>query len=100
MIAGPNAGLNGETRMSLLDRLFGGRGGSAVDTAALVSNVVNLYDDPEAQADRGLSITGRGANELRDLGRKLHKAGGHELMVAARDALRAKPARRSPPRAV
>ena len=76
--------------MGFLDKLFGGRGGSAVDTAELVNNVVNLYDDPEARADRGLSITGRAANELRGLGRKLHKAGGHEQMVAARDALRVK----------
>ena len=76
--------------MGFLDKLFGGKGGSVGETAALVSNVVNLYDDPEARADRGLSITGRAANELRDVGRKLHKAGGREQMVAAREALRVK----------
>lgn len=76
--------------MGFLDKLFGRRGDSAADTASLVQVVVNLYDDPEARADRGLSITGRAANELRDVGRKLHKAGGREQMVVAREALRVK----------
>jgi hypothetical protein len=76
--------------MGFLDKLFGGKGGAPADTASLVQTVVNLYDDPEARADRGLAITGRAANELRDVGRKLHKAGGREQMIVARDALREK----------
>jgi hypothetical protein len=77
--------------MGFLDKLFGGKGGSSVgDTSALVNNHVALYDDPEAHSDRGLSITGRAAGELREVGRKLHKAGGRPQMEAGREALRAK----------
>jgi hypothetical protein len=77
--------------MGFLDKLFGGKGGATGgDTAGLVQTVLSLYDDPEARSDRGVSITGRAAGELRDLGRKLHKAGGRDQMLAARDALRVK----------
>jgi hypothetical protein len=78
--------------MSLLDKLFG-RTPSAVssDTVALdaaVSSLAALYDDPEVKSERGLSLTGPRANEVRVLGKRLHKAGGKGSMVAARDALR------------
>jgi hypothetical protein len=49
-----------------------------------------LYDDPEVISERGLALTGPRANEVRDIGRRLHKSGGKASMVAARDALRAR----------
>ncbi len=77
--------------MGILDRLFGGGGGassgtSAVDTA--LATLTELYDQPDVKSEGGLSITSRQANEVRGLGRNLHKAGGKPQMEAARDALR------------
>jgi hypothetical protein len=77
--------------MGLLDRLFGkggGGGGLSVDDG--VSQLAALYDDPEVKAEGGISITGPRANEVREIGRKLHKSGGKASMEAARDAIRAR----------
>jgi hypothetical protein len=78
--------------MGFLDKLFGrapGAGnadGLAVDGA--LSSLAALYDDPEVKSERGLALTGPRAEEVRSVGRRLHKAGGKESMLAARDALR------------
>ena len=77
--------------MGILDRLFGGNrgvagGGATVDDA--LGTLMTLYDQPDVKAEGGLSITSRQANEVRELGRRLHKAGGKAQMEAARDALR------------
>ena len=47
-----------------------------------------LYDDPEVVSERGISLTGRRAEEVRAVGRRLHKAGGKQQMVVARDRFR------------
>jgi hypothetical protein len=77
--------------MGLLDKLFGGsKGGKAdgVDVESGVAKLIELYDLPDVKAEGGLSITGPHAQEVRAVGRNLHKAGGKESMVAARDGLR------------
>jgi hypothetical protein len=77
--------------MGILDRLFGRReqgGSGTADADDAVATLVSMYEDPEVKAEGGLSITGRHAEEIRALGRSLHKAGGRAQMVAARDALR------------
>jgi hypothetical protein len=53
-----------------------------------VSLLAALYDDPEVKSERGLSLLGPRATEVRGVGRRLHKAGGKASMLAARDALR------------
>jgi len=78
--------------MGFLDKLFG-RAPSAessdeVSVDAAVKSLSDLYDDPEVKSERGLSLTGPRANEVRGVGRRLHKNGGKASMVAARDALR------------
>jgi hypothetical protein len=78
--------------MSILNRLLGrsrdtaNSDALAVETA--VASLAALYDDPEVKSERGLSLTGPRANEVRAVGRQLHKAGGKVSMLAARDALR------------
>ncbi len=78
--------------MGLLDKLFGRAPSSGdSDTVALdaaVKSLTDLYDDPEVKSERGLSLTGPRANEVRSLGKRLHKSGGKASMLAARDALR------------
>ena len=78
--------------MGILDRLFGGNRGAAGGSGASVDDaletLMTLYDPPDVKAEGGLSITSRQANEVRDVGRRLHKAGGKAQMEAARDALR------------
>ncbi|HYU19709.1 MAG TPA: hypothetical protein VEQ11_13555 [Chloroflexota bacterium] len=78
--------------MGLLDKLFGRRRGEArsegLDVESAVSTLAAEYDDPELKSEGGLSITSRRADEVRALGRRLHKAGGKERMVAVRDGLR------------
>ena len=77
--------------MGFLDKLFGGgKGGGGLSVEDGIRELGAMYDDPEAKADGGLSITGRGANEVREIGRKLHKSGGKASMEAARDGVRAK----------
>ena len=78
--------------MGLLDKLLG-RAPSAPNSDALpldaaVRSLAALYDDPEVKSERGLSLTGPRAKEVRVLGKRLHKTGGKPSMLAARDALR------------
>jgi hypothetical protein len=78
--------------MGFFDKLFG-RTHDAVnsDSAAVASAVRSLaalYDDPEVKSERGLSLTGPRAGEVRDVGRRLFKSGGKASLVAARDGLR------------
>ncbi len=78
--------------MGFLSKLFGGDGKSkssgGIDVEGGVKELSALYDDPEVRSERGISITGRRADEVRAVGRQLHKAGGKELMMAARDKFR------------
>jgi hypothetical protein len=77
--------------MSFLNKFFGKRGGEAASAREIDSAVKalsDLYDDPEVRSDRGISITGSRAEEVRAVGRHLHKAGGTQAMVAARDRFR------------
>ena len=78
--------------MGLFDKLFG-RTNNAVNSdgptvAAAVSSLAALYDDPEVRSERGLSLTGPRADEVRAVGRRLFKSGGSASMAAARDGLR------------
>src|ERR671929_1492383 len=78
--------------MGILNKLFGGKAGTGASAEHDVSNAVAtlaaLYDDPEVRSERGLSVTGPRANEVREVGRRLYKAGGKRSMEAARDGLR------------
>jgi hypothetical protein len=78
--------------MNFLSKFFGkAQGAEQADGLALesaVSSLAALYDDPEVRSERGLALTGARANEVRGVGRRLHKAGGKASMLAARDALR------------
>ncbi|MBV9356025.1 MAG: hypothetical protein JO023_10915 [Chloroflexi bacterium] len=80
-----------EEPMGFLNKLFGKDRGAGtpdgVDSA--VSRLTSLYDDPEAKSERGLSISGPRADEVRKLGRQVYKAGGKEDMLAVREGLRA-----------
>lgn len=73
--------------MGILDRLFGGKRDGA-DVESAVETLVTMYQDPEAKADGGFSITGRQAEEVRALGRNVHKGGGKARMVEVRDGVR------------
>lgn len=76
----------------MLDKLFGRPQNSASAESAAVADGVAalaaLYDDPEVKSERGLSLTGPRAEEVRNVGRRLVKSGGKANLVAARDALR------------
>src|SRR5579859_6961892 len=78
--------------MSFLSKLFGrtqsagDASGASVDGA--VSLLAALYDDPEVKSERGLSLLWPRADEVRVVGRRLHRSGGKVSMEAARDALR------------
>jgi hypothetical protein len=77
--------------MSFLNKLFGRQGAASSDGLTLdggVSTLAALYDDPEVKSERGLSLTGPRAEQVRGVGRRLHKTGGKQSMLAARDALR------------
>jgi hypothetical protein len=80
--------------MSFLQKIFG-RTQPAADSDGFafegaVNSLAALYDDPEVKSDRGLSLTGPRAEEVRGIGRRLYKSGGKVKMMAARDALRAR----------
>src|SRR5579859_6105437 len=82
----------GDPSMGWLNRLFS-RSADAVSPNGLavegaVSSLAALYDDPEVKSERGLSVTGPRAEEVRAVGRRLFKSGGKVSMLAARDALR------------
>jgi hypothetical protein len=78
--------------MGLFDRLFGRtQQTGAADPAAVASAVASLsalYDDPEVKSERGVSLTGPRAEEVRGVGRRLAKTGGSASLIATRDALR------------
>ena len=78
--------------MGLLERLFGGKrdgaGADGADVESAVATLVTMYEDPEAKADGGFSITGRQAEEVRALGRNIHKAGGKARMVEVHHGVR------------
>jgi hypothetical protein len=78
--------------MSFLSKIFGKTQQTGESDGAglegAVSSLAALYDDPEVKSERGLSLTGPRAEEVRGVGRRLHKAGGKANMLAARDALR------------
>jgi len=78
--------------MSFLSKLFGERGGAsssgALDLEGAVTSLSLLYDDPEVVSERGIAISSRRAEEVRAVGRQLHKAGGKDGMQAARDRFR------------
>src|SRR4051812_49207972 len=76
--------------MGILDKLFGRKasGGTSEDIERATIELSALYEDPEVVSERGISITGGRADEVRAVGRRLHQAGGKESMLAARDRLR------------
>ena len=78
--------------MGLFDKLFGkSHDTSTSDSGAVagaVTSLAALYEDPEVRSERGLSLTGPRAEEVRGIGRRLHKSGGKASLVAARDGLR------------
>jgi hypothetical protein len=76
--------------MGFLNKFFGkDRSAGASDGVdSAVNTLTALYDDPEAKSERGLSISGPRADEVRKLGRQVYKSGGREAMCAVRDGLR------------
>ena len=78
--------------MGLLDKLFAKDKSSGespqVEIDGAVSTLTTLYDDPEVRSERGISLTGPRANEVRAVGRRLHKGGGKERMELVRDRFR------------
>jgi len=78
--------------VGLFDKLLGrtrdAAGSDRVAVADAVSSLAALYDDPEVKSERGLSLTGPRAEEVRRVGRRLFKSGGRASLVAARDGLR------------
>jgi hypothetical protein len=78
--------------MGFLSKLFGGGKGNSSDgdPQAALNQLVTLYDVPDVKADGGISPTSPQAGEVRNIGRKLHKAGGKALMEEVRGNLRAR----------
>jgi len=78
--------------MGFLGKLFGGGKGSSSDgdPQAALNQLVTLYDVPDVKADGGISPTSPQATEVRNIGKKLHKAGGKALMEQVRNDLRAR----------
>lgn len=76
--------------MGFLDKLFGGGKGSTISTEEAVSEIAMHYDDPEAKADGGLSVTGRQATAIREIGKRVYKTGGKAQMEEVRDGVRAR----------
>jgi hypothetical protein len=78
--------------MGFLGKLFGGGKGSSAesDPEEAVQQLVTLYDVPDVKAEGGISPTSPQANEIRNIGKRLHKAGGKARMEEARDGLRAR----------
>ncbi|MCC6179639.1 MAG: hypothetical protein IT305_30375 [Chloroflexi bacterium] len=76
--------------MGFLDKLFGGGKGASSDgdPQAALNEIVTLYDVPDVKADGGIAPTSRQATEIRDIGKKLYKAGGKPRMLEVRDGLR------------
>src|SRR5215212_2318035 len=77
--------------MGFLDKLFGGsKGGGTITTEEAITEIAAYYDDPEARADGGVSVTGRQASAIREIGKRVHKSGGKAQMEAVRDGIRAR----------
>ena len=77
--------------MGFLDKLFGGgKSGAAMSTEEAISEICAHYDDPEAKADGGVSVTGRQASAIREIGKRVHKGGGKAQMEQVRDGVRAR----------
>ena len=76
--------------MGFLGKLFGGGKGSSSDgdPQAALNQLVTLYDVPDVKADGGISPTSPQATEVRNIGKKLHKAGGKALMEQVRNDMR------------
>jgi hypothetical protein len=73
-----------------LDKLFGGGKNAAAggDAETALHELVTLYDVPDVKVDGGISPTSPQATEIRNIGKRLHKAGGKARMVEVRDGLR------------
>lgn len=78
--------------MGFLSKLFGGGKSSSADGDPQVAldQLVTLYDVPDVKADGGISPTSPQATEIRNIGKRLHKAGGKARMEEVRDSLRAR----------
>ncbi|MFN8526600.1 MAG: hypothetical protein U0821_26150 [Chloroflexota bacterium] len=77
--------------MGFLDKLFGrSSGGAGMTTEAAISSLVGMYDQPDVKAEGGLSITGPHANEVRNIGKALAKAGGKPALEATLNGVREK----------
>ena len=78
--------------MGLLDKLFGGGKSSSADGDAetAISQLVTLYDVPDVKADGGISPTSPQATEVRNIGKRLYKAGGKARMEEVRDGMRSR----------
>jgi hypothetical protein len=75
--------------MGFLSKLFGGGGGSAdADPEEALNELVTLYDVPDVKSEGGISPTSPQATEIRNVGKRLHKAGGKARMEEVRDGLR------------
>jgi hypothetical protein len=72
--------------MNFLNKLFGkgntGEKSAEADVEAAVATLSALYNDPEVISERGISITGSRANEVRSVGRRLHQIGGKDRPTA------------------
>ena len=76
--------------MGFLDKLFGGGKSTTMTTEDAVAEIAAYYDDPEAKADGGLSVTGRQAAAIRDIGKRIHKSGGKAQMEQVREGVRSR----------
>ena len=77
--------------MGFLSKLFGGGKGSAeIDPQTALQQLVTLYDVPDVKSEGGISPTSPQAGEIRNIGRKLHKAGGKPRMEEVRDSFRSR----------
>jgi hypothetical protein len=76
--------------VGFLNKLFGGGKVSAADgdPAMAVSQLVTLYDVPDVKVDGGISPTSPQATEIRNIGKRMHKAGGKARMEEVREGLR------------
>ncbi len=76
--------------MGFLSKLFGGGKGASGDgdPQAALDQLVTLYDVPDVKSEGGISPTSPQATEIRNIGKRLHKAGGKARMEEVRDQLR------------
>lgn len=76
--------------MGFLDKLFGGGKSASADgdPQAALDQLVTLYDVPDVKSEGGISPTSPQATEIRNVGKRLHKAGGKARMEEVRDQFR------------